>query len=103
MSKLEAEFDEAMMTIYRRAKTECRYTPSIFFRMLNEKRGLATAKQLINALTESEGYTKLYELGRLDLTVEAVIYENNKWHSLFTDEEITKCENRLASYNYFKD
>jgi len=99
---LEKQFDEVMMDIYRRAKTECNYTPSIFFRMLSDKRGVATAKQLINASSVSEGYTRLFKLGRLDLTVEAVIFDTLKWHELFTNSEIAKCKARLTDYNYFK-
>jgi hypothetical protein len=100
MSSLEKQFDQAMMDIYYRAKSECNYVPSIFFNMLNQQRGVLTAKQLINATNVSDGYTKLYELERLDLTVEAVTYENAKWHELFTSEEIERCRKRLADYRY---
>ena len=48
---LEIAFDKAMMDIYVRAKAEANYTASIFHRMLCERRGLATAKQLINEPT----------------------------------------------------
>ena len=70
--------------------------------MLSEKRGLATARQLINAPNVSIGYTRLYELGRLDLTVEAVIFDTLKWHELFNDAEIYRCKVRLAEYHYFE-
>jgi hypothetical protein len=49
----------------------------------------------------SEGYAALWERNRLDLTVEAVIYDNPKWHRLFTEEELTTCKRRLADYRYF--
>ncbi|PHS24393.1 MAG: hypothetical protein COA85_08385 [Robiginitomaculum sp.] len=100
MSDLEAQFDQAMMEIYYRAKSECNYVPSIFFNMLNQYRGVVTAKRLINATNVSDGYTKLYDLKRLDLTVEAVVFENTKWHELFSTEEIEKCRKRLADYRY---
>ena len=44
-------FEEAMYQIYRRAKTEAKYTPSIFFGMLTENGGLATARSLIHRET----------------------------------------------------
>jgi len=100
MGDLEKQFDQAMLTIYRRAKSEAKYTASIFFNMLNERGGLPTAKYLINSNTPSEGYTRLYELGRLDLTVEAVVVEEPRWHSLFTTEELAKARKRLADYGY---
>lgn len=101
-SKLEAEFDAAMMEIYTRAKTEADYAASIFHRMLIEKRGLATAKHLINASSVSDGYTSLWERGRLDLTVEAVIHDNAKWHVLFDESELKRIKRRLDDYNYFE-
>ena len=102
VSKLEADFDKAMMDIYIRAKSEADYTASIFHRMLSEKRGRATAKQLINDKTESDGYTALWERGRLDLTVEAVVWDQPKWHRLFEPEEIERARKRLEKYGYFK-
>ena len=80
---LEQQFHGAMLTIYRRAKSEANYTASIFFNMLEDRGGLATAKYLINAPKVSDGYTALWERKRLDLTVEAVIHDNCKWHSLY--------------------
>lgn len=97
---LSKQFDHAMLEIYRRAKAELGYNASIFFRMLTERGGQATAKALINTPKPSDGYTFLYEHNRLDLTVEAAVVENPKWHSLFTNEEIGSAERRLTSYGY---
>ena len=97
---IEAEFNRAMMDIYIRAKNEARYTASIFHRMLCERGGLATARYLINDPIESQGYTALWERGRLDLTVEAVVVENERWHRLFEDQELEKARQRLAKYGY---
>lgn len=99
MTRLEADFSKAMMNIYLSAK-KIGYTPSIFHRMLMQNGAIATANQLINSSTVSEGYTRLFELERLDLTVEAVIYENDKWHQLFTIEELMICKKRLTEYRY---
>jgi hypothetical protein len=88
------QFDEAMFDIYRRAKSEAGYNATIFLRMLSDRGDLATAKFLINAQRESEGYTALYQQGRLDLTVEAMIVGNAKWHS---SEE---ARSRLLKYGY---
>jgi len=99
-SDLENDFDQAMHNIYRKAKIEAGYTASIFFRMLTEKGGIATAKQLINATTVSDGYTALWERGRLDLTVEAMVLENTRFHTLFTPQEIERSRKRLAEYKY---
>jgi hypothetical protein len=93
-------FDEAMFGIYRRAKSEAEYNATIFLRMISERGGLATARYLINSPKPSDGYTHLYERGRLDLTVEAMVVENGRWHELFTSEELVKARVRLAQYGY---
>src|SRR5712691_3208474 len=93
-------FDEAMFNIYRSAKSEANYNATIFLNMLHERGGLATAKYLINATKPSDGYTELYQRGRLDLTVEAMVVENKRWHSLFTADELEKAKNRLHAYGY---
>lgn len=97
---IEKEFDQAMFKIYRRAKEEAGYNAVRFFQMLYKKRGVQTAKDLINPDSPSDGYTALWEKGRLDLTVEAMVVENEKWHELFTDDEIEKAKERLKEYKY---
>jgi hypothetical protein len=100
MAQTQNAFDEAMFEIYRRAKSEAGYTASVFFNMVMKQGGLATAKFLVNSKDVSVGYSRLYERGRLDLTVEATILENEKWHSLFTSEELERAAKRLQSYGY---
>jgi hypothetical protein len=100
MQDLFKQFDLAMFDIYRRAKAEASYNATIFLRILNDKGGLPTAKYLINASKLSDGYAHIYERGRLDLTVEAMVVENPKWHPLFTIEEIETAKKRLISYGY---
>jgi hypothetical protein len=97
---IAAAFDEEMLGIYQRALSEARYPATRFLHMLHEHRGVETAKILINADNVSEGYTALWERKRLDLTVEAVIYDNPKWHSLFSADELAKCKQRLTDYRY---
>lgn len=100
VAKLADEFSRAMFEIYRRAKVEAKYPANIFLQMLTDRGGIDTAKFLINQPQPSDGYTHLYERGRLDLTVEAEVVENEKWHSLFTSEEIDKARRRLVQYGY---
>ena len=95
---LEEKFTAAMFDIYKRAKAEAGYNASIFLGMLTKQGGLATAKQLINAPKPSDGYTHLYERGRLDLTVEALVVGQPQWASLFTPEELARAKRRLDEY-----
>ncbi len=100
VSDLEKAFDQAMLTIYRRAKAEAGYRASAFLAMLNARGGLSTARQLINSPRPSEGYTRLWERGRLDLTVEATVIDDPKWHPLFQPEELDRARKRLRDYHY---
>ncbi len=94
------QFTAAMFDIYRRAKSEANYHANIFLQMITKDFGVRTAKTLINAATPSDGYSALYERGRLDLTVEAVVVENRQWHPLFTADELAKARTRLKAYQY---
>src|SRR6266481_7552727 len=100
MQDLSKQFDAAMFKIYQRAKSEAGYNATIFLRMISERGGVATAKYLINSPRPSAGYTHLYERGRLDLTVEAMVVENARWHELFTREELAAANSRLKKYGY---
>ena len=48
---LEAGFHEAMVNVYRMAKSECDYTASYFIQMVRENGGLGAAKQLLRTPT----------------------------------------------------
>ena len=100
MLKGPIEFEKAMHGIYTRAKNEAGYNATIYIQLLHNRGGLGTAKYLINAATVSEGYTALWQLGRLDLTVEAMIIDNPQWHSLFMPEELERARQRLVAYRY---
>lgn len=99
MSKAETEFDKAMMDIYRRAKSECSYTATYFLRMLNEHRGVETARILLVGERPQEGFTRLWECGRLDLTVECLVL-NERFRELFSDHEREKARLRLREYDF---
>lgn len=94
------EFEQAMHNIYYRALSEAGYKASIFQNMLFAHGGLETARRLILSPKISDGYTALWERKRLDLTVEAVIHDNEKWHKLFSAEELAICTKRLSQYEY---
>jgi hypothetical protein len=100
IESLTEQFDEAMLDIYQKARTEANYNATIFLRMLTEHGGLQTARILLHSSNVSDGYTALYLRHRLDLTVEAVIYDNPKWQSLFSEKELSICVHRLQEYGY---
>ncbi|MBK8246846.1 MAG: hypothetical protein IPK85_05540 [Gemmatimonadetes bacterium] len=88
-----------MIAIYKTAKSEAGYNASRFLSMVTEHGGVQTARVLLRASAVSEGYTALWERQRLDLTVEAVILED-QWHPLFTQTERDTAIRRLTEYEF---
>ena len=99
MTILEKLFEQEMIDIYMTAKKECGYNASRYLQMLGAKGGLAAAKQLISKPGGTDGFTTLWEHGRLDLSVEAHVLKA-EYAELFTDEERRMCRERLEQFGY---
>lgn len=97
--KVHAAFEQAMRDVYVRAKKEANYTAGYFLTMLTEHGGLGTAHRLLASAEVSSGFTALYERGRLDLTVEALVIKP-EFASLFTEDEIAVAQQRLDQLDY---
>ena len=100
LKELEKEFYKDIKEIYRRADKECNYRPTKFLQMLSNHGGVGAARILIDSPGGTEGFTRLWELGRLDLSVEALVIKD-KYKDLFTRAEIDKCIRVLEEYKYF--
>ena len=98
---LEKQFHKDMVGIYEKAKNDCGYIATRFIQMVAEKGGLATAKDLIIKDEDTYGFERLYELKRLDLSIEALVLED-KYKNLFTSLEKKRCKDRLKKYGYYK-
>jgi hypothetical protein len=92
-------FDERVWISIREARDKYGYNPTGFINMISELGVLDSAKRLINSTKVSDGYTRLWELGRLDLSVEAIILED-PWKDLFTDREKSRAKKRLAQFGF---
>lgn len=99
MSDIKKHFHESMMQIYLDAKKECCYVATRFLQLINDRGGVETAKSLIHKSGISNGFTKLWELNRLDLSVEALVLKK-EFTCLFTEEERRICKKRLKEYGY---
>ena len=95
---LEGSFHEGMLKIYEEAK-EFGYYPNYFLGMVVEQGGLSAAKHLLGGNQLSEGFVRLWEEQRLDLSVEALALRD-PWTALFTDEELTEAQRRLDGAGY---
>ena len=87
-----------MVRIYREA-TAFGYYPSYFLQMVNERGGLAAAKQLLGSSDPASGLTRLWEEQRLDISVEALVLRK-PWSTLFTDAELAEASRRLEDLGY---
>ncbi|GGK63536.1 hypothetical protein Sme01_05750 [Sphaerisporangium melleum] len=96
---VDAEFDKAMRSIYDRARREANYHAGYFLSMLAEHGSLATARKLLHAPAVSDGFAALWERGRLDLTVEALVIQPH-FADLFTPAEIEIAHHRLTQFGY---
>jgi len=93
------DFDERVWNSIQIMKTQYNYTPTIFINMINQYGAIEAVKKLINNPKPSSGYTKLWGLNALNLSMEAIIQEE-EWKCLFTDDECLKAKKRLIEYGY---
>lgn len=98
LREIETGFHAEMLRIYREA-TEFGYYPNYFLQVVNERGGLSAAKHLLHTPEPSSGFARLWEAGRLDLSVEAVAVRE-PWSALFSDEELTIARQRLADLGF---
>jgi hypothetical protein len=67
--------------------------------MLENQCPVNAAIQLVMEPTYHEGFTKLWELNRLDLSVEAII-RRNPYNQLFVQEVLDTARNKLEELGY---
>lgn len=95
---LEAEFHDAMVGIYHAADAHG-YPPTRLLANINKLGGLAAAKRLINTRGSQAGLVELQKLGLLAISMEALILQE-RWNSLFTDDERLTARNRLIAHGH---
>lgn len=101
MTDVAKQWHREMLQIYSDAKA-IGYNASRFIQMVDEQGGLAAARQLIGSEQPSEGFTKLWELKRLDIAVEARALKPEH-RELFSSDEIARCKARLHAYGWTRE
>lgn len=99
MTPLEKQFFNKMKNIYHKADKEINYRPTRFLQMLSEKGGVETALSLVAKAEVTEGFVRLWENDRIDLSVEALVLKDD-YRELFDDDIRKVCANRLREYGY---
>ena len=96
---LEEQFQQEMMNGIEYSKRVLHYTPHYFLRMVYEHGAVATAKMLMGDSTVQEGLMTLSNLGRLDMSMEAMVLDR-KYSTLFTYEERKAARQRLEKLGH---
>jgi hypothetical protein len=104
-SGTEEQWDEEMRRVYSDAIQECGYNATYFIQMVSELGGLNTARTLLQKTGLSDGLTELWKRGKLDLTMEARMFQRGqdggyKWQALFTADEFEIARRRLTELRY---
>ena len=101
MATLEQSFNNEMKNIYITAKKDLGYNATRVLQLLSQKGGVEAARQLIAKDGGTYGFEVLWEAGRLDLSVEALVLEP-KYLPLFSEAEHKICRERLSLHGYSK-
>lgn len=92
------EFTGYLMGAVREAE-QLGYRPHRFKAMLNADGGYRTVNRVLASGKPSDGFTRLLELGRINLTCEAIIVES-QWRRYFDGELLARAESILRQVGY---
>lgn len=100
LKALDARFHQDMLDTYEPLKRKYRYNATYFLQMVLEYGGVETSRRLLWKDDVADGFTTVWELKRLDLSVEAFVLPP-ECAPLFTEEERGIARARLKGYGYF--
>ena len=98
---LESEFEDALRGTYEAARKRG-YIATYFLQMLEEHGAVETAKRLLSKSEPQQGLMQLWEMGLLHESMEAVVWDNTRFHKFFSPIEIGEAHRRLEELGYFK-
>lgn len=98
MHTQEAAFHQDMLDSYHQL-ARLGYRATYFLRMIQEHGGVQAARQLVNGEGGTEGFARIWELKRLDLSAEALVLKP-EYRTLFSDEERQRARQRLTDMGY---
>jgi hypothetical protein len=97
--ELEAKFEEEMWRLYREPAKRFGYNATYFREMLQARGAIDTARHLAGSPEHHEGLTKLYELGALHLSVEALVLRD-PWNREFEPEVLNTARKKPRDLRY---
>ena len=97
--EIEKQFEQEVFEGCRQLSRKHGYTPTYFLQMVQERGAVRATKDLLATKDPSEGLNTLWHLGKLELSVEAMVLDS-RYGSLFTEEERRIARKRLADLGY---
>lgn len=95
----DAMFSNFLREKAAEADRALKYRPNYFLNMLSAEGGFHTASKLLAAPKVSDGFTRLWQAGRLDLSVEALVVES-EWRTYFDPILLDRAETVLTKVGY---
>jgi hypothetical protein len=100
--RTEERFTAYLLDAAGRSQREASYNPTMFRQMLGTEDGYRTAVRLLSANKVSDGFERLWEKCRLDLSVEALVL-HPEWAGYFPQELRAIAQRRLRDVGYALD
>jgi hypothetical protein len=94
--KLEAQLREQLRQDCDEAR-RIGYNPALFLVMMSRHGPVEACRQVVVASKIPDGFMRLLELGRLELTAEATILRG-AWRALFSEAVLEQAQSRLIAY-----
>lgn len=99
MTEAEQHFQAEIRIGTERLKQDIAYNPTFFIQMVAEHGAVEASRRLIVSDTVSDGFTKLWEHGRLAMSVEALAIL--PWYAdLFAPEVVVRARRRLEDHRF---
>lgn len=99
LTQLAREFTDEMYAGYRYLVRTINYRAKSFLDMVTMHGGVGAAKLLLQGHDASDGFTRLWEEGMLEYSVEAAVLKL-KYETLFTDKERDVARWRLERHDF---
>jgi hypothetical protein len=98
MTKKEIEFKNAVDDLIKEYKKLGFPFPNLVKMFANNTNNYVdTTKRLVKSFDATSGYIKLLELNRLDLTIESLVADEERWGDLFDKETINHAKRKILS------
>jgi hypothetical protein len=98
MDQAELDFQNALQAAINESR-RIGYPPTGLMGMITSSGAFEAVRTLLAKRVPSEGFTVLWEKGRLDLSVEAIVL-TPEWRTYFSPQELDTARRRLADVGY---